>query len=203
VPQRQFVTVVAIVLKIAAAPVALAQDEPAGSQIRYIKELEQRNVDYGAGCNGIGVSLPPTVSMPADISTRWAAGHSACIPGMRLVLVCSGEVAGEDRVIGCLLRVADGSAAGSLGCDQLTLIAPDARFKPDPGLSQALSEGSAGGSVPCSQPSAYTAGLTVAAAFLVPAAESRGDLAVLIDVDESEVPAFLIPSGQLDLLAAP
>jgi hypothetical protein len=78
------------------------------------------------------------------------------------------------------------------------LITPSARVTPDATLSDALGEASEGGSRSCSEPQDIAAGATFAAAFLVPATESRGDLAVMIDVDGSEVPAFLIPAGQLD-----
>src|SRR5215213_4040182 len=100
---------VAGVLLLAAGPrVAHAQDQPGPSQARYIEELKQRNAGYGPGCDGIGISVPAEVNMPADITSRWAAGHSACIPGMRLIMTCMGEVTGEERVIGCTLQVADG-----------------------------------------------------------------------------------------------
>lgn len=181
--------------------VALAQDEPDASQVRYIEELKQRNADYGPGCNGIGVSTPRAVSLPADISTRWAAGHSACIPGMRLVMACIGEVANEDRLIGCTLQVADGQAGGTVACEQFTLLTPDARIHPDPILSDALSRGSNDASQSCSESQGFSPGVTIAAAFLIPAAESAGDLALTIDVDGSEVPAFLIPAGQLSVAA--
>lgn len=186
------------VLLLAAMPrIAHAQDEPGASQVRYIEELKQRNADYGPGCDGIGISVPTDVSMPADISSRWAAGHSACIPGMRLVMTCGGEIAGEDRVIGCTVQVADGQAVQTITCEQLTLITAVARFTPDATLSDALGEASEGGAASCSTPQNLTPGATVAAAFLVPATESTGDLALMIDVDGSEVPAFLIPAGQL------
>ena len=178
--------------------VALAQDESARSQVRYIEELKQRNAAYGPGCNGIGISVPATQNMPADITSRWAAGHSACIPDLRLVMACTGEVAGEDRVISCTMQVAEGEGVGTIACERLALIAPDARFTPDAMLSDALGEASEGGSRSCSEPHALAPGATVAAAFLVPATESMGDLAVTIDIDGSEVPAFLIPAGQLD-----
>ena len=116
---------------------------------------------------------------------------------MRLIMSCIGGVTGEDRVIGCTVQVADGQGEGTITCDQLTLIAPDARFTPDAILSATLGEASEGGSRSCSEHIELTPGATVAAAFLVPATESMGDLAVLIDVDGSEVPAFLIPAGQL------
>lgn len=176
---------------------ALAQDPGEGSQLRYIAELKQRNADYGPGCNGVGISAPRSVAMPADLGTRWVAGHSACIPGMRLVMSCLGEVASDERVIGCVLQVADGEAAGEITCERITLIAPDARFGPDPALSEALSEGSEGAAPPCSAAGAWTTGAAAAAAFVVPAAASEGDLAVLVNVDGAEVPAFLIPAGQL------
>ena len=177
--------------------VAQAQDESSPSQARFIEELKQRNAFYGPGCNGIGISVPATQNMPVDITSRWAAGHSACIPDLRLVMTCTGEVAGEDRVISCTIQVADGQRDGTIACERLTLIAPDARFTPDTMLSDALGEASEGGSGSCTEPQDLTPGTTVAAAFLVPATESMGDLAVMIDVDGSEVPAFLIPAGQL------
>jgi hypothetical protein len=188
----------ACVLLFAAMPRAtLAQDGSGASQIRYIEELKQRNAGYGPGCDGIGISVPADVDMPADITSRWAAGHSACVPGMRLIMTCMGEVTGEDRVIGCTLQVADSERDGIITCDQLTLIAPEARFTPDAMLSDALGEASEGGSRSCSEPMQLIPGATVAAVFLVPASASTGDLAVTIDVDGSEVPAFLIPAGQL------
>jgi hypothetical protein len=192
------------VLVVAAMPrITLAQDPPGASQARYIEELKQRNAGYGPGCDGIGISVPAEVDMPTDISSRWAAGHSACVPGMRLIMTCLGEVSGEDRVIGCTLQVADGERDGTISCDQLTLIAPDARFTPDAMLSDTLGEASEGGSRSCSERIPLTPGAAVAAVFLVPASGSAGDLAVTVDVDGSEVPAFLIPAGQLsaDLLS--
>jgi hypothetical protein len=185
------------VLCICTPGITLAQDGPDGSQVRFIEELKQRNADYGPGCDGIGISVPAEVNMPADISSRWAAGHSACIPDMRLIMTCAGEVTGEDRVVSCTLQVADGQRDGAIGCDQLTLIVPDARFTPDAMLSDTLGDASEGGSRSCSEGIALTPGATVAAVFLVPASESTGDLAVTVDVDGSEVPAFLIPAGQL------
>lgn len=182
-----------LALAAGAAPVR-AQE---GSQLRYIEELKQRNADYGPGCNGIGISTPSEVNMPADISTRWAAGHSACIPGLRLVAACIGEVSDNSRLIGCTLQVADGEAAASLGCQQLTLIAPDTRLRPNPELSDILSGGSGGSAVSCATPSPLASGAAIAAAFRIPVARSPGDLALLIDIDGSEVPAFLIPASQL------
>ena len=188
----------ACVLLLASMPRATLGQEIAGkSQVRYIAELKQRNAGYGPGCDGIGISVPAEVDMPTDISSRWAAGHSACIPGLRLIMTCMGEVTGEDRVIGCTLQVADGERDGTITCDQLTLIAPEARFTPDVMLSDALGEASEGGSRSCSEQIPLTPDATVAAVFLVPASASTGDLAVTIDVDGSEVPAFLIPAGQL------
>jgi len=195
----------ACVLLLASMPRAtLAQDIAGGSQIRYIAELKQRNAGYGPGCDGIGISVPGEVDMPADITSRWAAGHSACIPGMRLIMTCMGEVTGEDRVIGCTIQVADGERDGTIACDQLTLIAPDARFTADATLSDTLGDASEGGSRSCSEGIQLTPGATIAAVFLVPASGSVGDLAVTVDVDGSEVPAFLIPAGQVsaDLPAA-
>jgi hypothetical protein len=191
--------VVLLVAQVGAIGVTRAQEDLAPSQARYIEELKQRNDGYGPGCNGIGISVPTEVNMPGAISSRWAAGHSACIPGMRLVATCLGEVVADDRIIGCTLRVADGEAAAALGCEQLTLITATDRFRPDPLLSDALGEGSEGASRSCSQPMSLALGATIAAAFIVPAAESTGDLALMIDVDGSEVPAFLIPSSQLSV----
>jgi hypothetical protein len=182
----------------ATARVVGAQDASPSPQDRYIEELKQRNAAYGPGCNGIGISVPATQDMPADITSRWAAGHSACIPDLRLVMACIGEVVDEDRVISCTLQVADGQGDGTISCEQFALITPSARVTPDATLSDALGEASEGGSRSCSEPQDIAAGATFAAAFLVPATESRGDLAVMIDVDGSEVPAFLIPAGQLD-----
>src|SRR5215210_982004 len=195
---------VAYVLLLVAAPRAThAQDESGASQVRYIEELKQRNAGYGPGCDGVGISVPAEVNMPADITSRWAAGHSACIPGMRLIMTCISEVTGGDRVVGCTLQVVDGQREGTITCDQLTLIVPDARFTPDATLSDALGEASEGGSRSCSERVELTPGTTVAAVFLVPARESTGDLAVTVDVDGSEVPAFLIPAGQLSAASSP
>jgi hypothetical protein len=177
--------------------VTLAQDVPPGSQIRYIDELKQRNADCGPGCNGVGISVPETVVVPDDLTSRWVGGHSACIPGLRLVMICIGEVADDDRVIGCTLQVADGEA-GTINCDGFTLITANARFAPDPELSGAVAEGSEGGSTTCAEPQALVPGATIAAAFVIPAAASTGDLGMLINVDGSEVPAFLIPAGQVE-----
>jgi hypothetical protein len=177
--------------------VAFAQGESSDSQVRYIEELKQRNAAYGPGCNGIGISVPTTVEVPADITSRWAAGHSGCIPGLRLVMACIGEVTSDDRVIACTLQVADGERDETVTCEQLTLIAPGARFTPDAKLSGDLGEASEGGSRSCSEPMNLTPGATVAAVFVVPASESTGDLAVMVDVDGAEAPAFLIPAGQL------
>jgi hypothetical protein len=195
---------VACILLLAAGPRgAHAQDQPDDSQVRYIEEFKQRNAGYGPGCDGIGISVPAAVDMPADITSRWVAGHSACIPGMRLIMTCIGEVTDEDRVISCTLQVADGQSLGTISCGQLTLIAPDARFTPDAMLSDTLGEASEGGSRSCSERIELAPGATVAAVFLVPASGSTGDLAVMIDVDGAEVPAFLIPAGQLSADLSP
>jgi hypothetical protein len=179
----------AYVLLLSTMPrIAHAQDVPGASHIRYIDELKQRNASYGPGCDGIGISVPTDVRMPADITSRWVAGHSACIPGMRLVITCAGEVTGEDRVIGCTLQVVDGQRDETIACEQLSLIAADARFTPDIMLSETLGEASEGGSRSCSEPIDLTPGATIAAVFLVPASESTGDLAVTVDVDGAEVP---------------
>jgi hypothetical protein len=175
----------------------LAQDIPGASQARYIEELKQRNAAFGPGCNGIGISLTSQLSIPADITSRWAAGHSACIPDLRLVMACDGEVTGEDRVISCTIQVVEGQGDETLTCEQLTLVVPEARLMPDAMLSDMLSEVSEGGSRSCSEPHELVPGATIAAVFLVPAAQSVGDLAVMIDIDGAEVPAFLIPAGQL------
>ena len=181
------------------ADITVARAQSVDAQVRYINELKQRNANYGPGCNGIGISVPDAVNMPDEISSRWAGGHSACVPGMRLVMTCAGEVAGEDRIIGCTVQVADGEAAATMACERFTLITPDARFTPDPVLSDILAEGSEGGSRSCSGAIEFAPGATVATAFLAPAAGSEGDLALMIDVDGSEVPAFLVPAGQLGL----
>ncbi|MBW3634711.1 MAG: hypothetical protein KY456_16960 [Chloroflexi bacterium] len=188
---------VCILLLTGTPRIALAQDDPSALQVRYIEELKQRNAVYGPGCNGIGISVPATQNMPVDITSRWAAGHSACIPDLRLVMACIGEVAGEDRVIGCTIQVADGQGDGTITCEQLTLITPSTRYTPDAVLSDALGEASEGGSRSCSEPVNLAPGATVAAAFLVPATSSMGDLAIMIDINGAEVPAFLIPAGQL------
>ena len=176
---------------------ASAQETGGQPQDRYIEELKQRNAAFGPGCNGIGISLTAQLSIPADITSRWAAGHSACTPDLRLVMACDGEVTGEDRVISCTIQVVEGQGDETLTCEQLTLIVPEARLMPDAMLSDMLSEASEGGSRSCSEPQELVPGATIAAVFLVPAAESVGDLAVMIDIDGAEVPAFLIPAGQL------
>jgi hypothetical protein len=177
----------------------VAQETGAESQYRYVVELKQRNAAYGPGCNGIGISVPVAVDMPADVTTRWAAGHSACIPDLQLVMACAGEVVGEERVIGCLLQVADGQTDRTVACEQLTLITPGGRYTPEPALSVAMAEASEGGSQSCSEPRALAPNVTIAVPFHVPATMSVGDLAVTIDVDGAEVPAFLIPAGQLNV----
>lgn len=174
-----------------------AQDLGSPSQERYIEELKQRNADYGPGCNGIGISVPVSVEVPPDISDRWAAGHSACTPGLRYVMTCGGEVAGEERVIACMLRIAEGQSERTLGCEQLTLITPGGRYTADAALSDAMAETSDGASQSCAAPVALAPGATIAAPFHAPASTSTGDLAVIIDVDGAEVPAFLVPAGQL------
>jgi hypothetical protein len=201
--RHRLLVAVVLALLTATAGRAQAQQAVATPQVRYIDELKQRNAAYGPGCDGIGISLPMTVNMPANTTGRWTAGHSACIPGMRLMMSCLGEVVVTDRIIGCTLRVADGQAAKALGCADLTLITPAARFSPDQALSDALAIGSEGGSLSCAKPRELTTGATITAAFSVPAAESEGDLAVLIDVDGSEVPAFLIPAAQVSGEATP
>ena len=177
--------------------VALAQDTGSQSQERYIEELKQRNAAYGPGCNGIGISVPVSVVIPTDVTSRWAAGHSACIPGLRLVMACTGDVVSEERVIGCMLQVAEGQLDRTVACERLTLITPGARYTPDATISDVMAEASEGGAQSCSQPRDLTPDITVAAGFRVPAAETTGDLAITLDVDGSEVPGFLIPAGQL------
>lgn len=191
--------VLALILPMGAA----GAQTPEATQQRYINELKQRNADYGAGCNGIGVSLPGTVAMPADLTTRWVGGHSACVPGMRLMMSCRGDVIGDERIVGCLVHVAEGESRAEATCDTLTLITPYARFHPDPTLSRILGEGSESGARACDVPNAFTQDLTLAAAFSLPAVSSTGDLAILLDIDGSEVPAFLIPATQLGLEDAP
>jgi hypothetical protein len=66
-------------------------------------------------------------------------------------------------------------------------------------LSDTLGEASEGGSRSCSEPIDLTPGATIAAVFLAPASESTGDLAVTVDIDGAEVPAFLIPAGELSV----
>jgi hypothetical protein len=175
----------------------LAQDLGTPPQARYIAELKQRNADYGPGCNGIGISVPMTVDVPTDMTSRWAGGHSACMPDLRLVLTCGGEVAGEERVIACMLRVAEGQSDRTISCDQVTLLTPGGRYMPDATLSNAMAESSEGISRSCSEPGDLAPGATIALSFHAPAETSMGDLAILIDVDGAEVPAFLIPAGQL------
>lgn len=177
----------------------LAQDPASLSQDRYIEELKQRNAQYGPGCNGIGISIPMAVEVPPDVTSRWAGGHSACTPGLRFVMTCGAEVTGEERVIACMLRVAEGQGDRTIGCDQLTLITPGRRYTPDPALSDAMAETSEGASRSCSEPGDLAPGVTIAVPFHAPANTSMGDLAVLIDVDGAEVPAFLIPAGQLTI----
>lgn len=199
-PNRLWLLALISVLALGGIPrMTLAQETSSHSQDRYIDELKERNVAYGPGCNGIGISVPVTVDVPVEMTSRWAAGHSACIPDLRLVMSCAGEVVGEERVIGCLLHVADGQTDRTIACEQLTLITPDARYTPDPALSVAVAEASEGGSQTCSEPRALAPSVTIAAPFRVPAATSMSDLAVIIDVDGSEVPAFLIPAGQLNV----
>lgn len=175
----------------------LAQDPAPPSHVRYIEELKQRNADYGPGCNGIGISIPVTTDVPTDMSSRWAAGHSACTPGLRFVMTCAGEVASDERVIACMLRVAEGQSDRTVGCEQVTLITPGGRYTPDAGLSDAMAEVSEGASRSCSEPRDLAPGVTIAVPFHAPASTSSGDLAVMIDVDGAEVPAFLVPAGQL------
>ncbi len=192
--------ILSIIIALMLPGVALAR-QAEDSQIRYINELKQRNTDYGPGCNGIGVSTPRAVSLPTDVSTRWAAGHSACIPGLRLVMACLGEVVADDRIIGCTILVAEGEAKGTLTCERLTLIAPEGRFQPDPRLSVALARGSEGIARPCSDAGNLETGAAIAAAFIAPADASAGDLALTIDIDGSEIPAFLIPASQVNVSA--
>jgi hypothetical protein len=199
-PRRRLLLAPLLVLALtltAGPSVTSAQQPVATPQLRYIDELKQRNAAYGPGCNGIGISLPLPVDTPANITGRWTAGHSACVPGMRLMLSCLGQIVDTNRVIGCTLRVADGQAPRAIGCADLTLITAAARVTPDPALSDALAVGSEGGSLSCTKPHDLTTGAAIAAAFVVPAADSGGDLALLIDLDGSEVPAFLIPAAQL------
>jgi len=181
---------------------ASAQETGGQPQDRYIEELKQRNVTYGPGCNGIGISVPVTVEIPADMTTRWAGGHSACIPGLRLVIACAADIIGAERIVGCMLQVAEGQLDRTIACEQFTLISPDARYTPDTTISDTMGQASEGGSQSCSQPRDLAPGTTVAAAFRVPAAESAGDLAITLDIDGSEVPAFLIPAGQLGMEAS-
>jgi hypothetical protein len=180
---------------------ASAQDPGGQPQDRYIEELKQRNAAYGPGCNGVGISVPVTVEIPASMTSRWAGGHSACIPGLRLVIACAGDIIDADRIIGCTLQVAEGQLDRTIACEQFTLISPDARYTPDTTISDTMGLASEGGSQSCSQPRDLTPDTTVAAAFRVPAAESAGDLAITLDIDGSEVPAFLIPAGQLGIEA--
>jgi hypothetical protein len=181
---------------------AQMQDQDAPSQARYIAELKQRNAAYGPGFNGIGISIPVTVEAPADMTSRWAAGHSACTPGLRFVMTCAGDSAGDERVIACLLRVAEGQSDRTLDCDQLTLITPGGRYTADAALSDTMAATGEGASRSCEEPQALAPGLTIAAPFHAPVNTSMGDLAVMIDVDGAEVPAFLIPAGQLTLDAS-
>lgn len=181
---------------------AVAQDDVDRPQLRFITELKQRNADYGPGCDGIGVSIPPAVAMPAELTSPWVASHSACLPGLRLVMTCLGDIVEADRVIGCTILAADGQGTGPIACDALTLILPNARFTPDLLLSELLSQGSDAGVQSCAAATELTPGVAIAAAFVVPASESATDLALLIDIDGSEAPAFLIPAGQLDATAA-
>ena len=183
-----------ILLGLVLVPPALAQESP---QLRYIDELKQRNSDYGAGCDGIGVTIPREVELPADLSSDWAASHSACIPNARLIAVCLGDAVAADFVIGCTFQVAAGQAAVTLTCDRLSLMTPEDRYAPNLELSEVLGQGSVETSRPCVEPTELATGTSIAAAFVVPASEAAGDLAVLVDVDGSEVPAFLIPAGQM------
>lgn len=197
-PYRRTLLIVSTLLALAGTSrLTLAQEPGPLSQDRYITELKQRNADYGPGCNGIGISVPVTVDVPPDMTNRWAAGHSACTPGLRFVMTCGGEVAGDERVIACLLRIADGQSPRRIGCEQATLITPGGRYTPDAALSDAMAETGEAASRSCSEEPALAPGLTIALPFHAPANTSTGDLAVIIDVDGAEVPAFLVPAGQL------
>ena len=178
---------------------ALAQEVESPSQDRYIEELKQRNADYGPGCNGIGISVPMAVDVPADMTDRWAGGHSACTPSIRFVMACAGEIAGEERVIACMLRIAESQSDRSIDCEQLTLITAGGRYTADAALSDAMAEASEGAARSCSQPRQLAPGVTIAVPFHAPASTSMGDLAIMIDVDGAEVPAFLVPAGQLTI----
>jgi hypothetical protein len=114
-------------------------------------------------------------------------------------MTCAGEVTGDERVIACMLRVADGQSDHEIGCEQMTLITPGGRYASDAALSDAMAETSEGASQSCSEPRALVSGVTIAAPFHAPASTSTGDLAVIIDVDGAEVPAFLVPAGQLTI----
>jgi hypothetical protein len=197
-PYRRTLLIVVTLLALAGTSRPLtAQDLQSPSQARYIEELKQRNAGYGPGCNGIGISVPVTVDVPPDVPNRWVAGHSACTPGLRFVMTCGGEVTGEERVIACMLRIAEGQSERTLGCEQFTLITPGDRYTADAALSDAMAATSDGASQSCSSPVALAPGVTIAAPFHAPASTSAGDLAVIIDVDGAEVPAFLVPAGQL------
>ena len=200
---RLLVILIALVALASTSGSARAQDPGRASQDRYIEELKQRNADYGPGCNGIGISVPVTVDVPADMSSRWAAGHSACIPGLRLVMACAGDVTGDERVIACTLRVAEGQSDRTIGCDQITLITPGGRYTPDASLSDAMADASEGASISCSNVRALSSGVTMSIPFYAPENTSRGDLAVMIDLDGAEVPAFLVPAGQLTIEELP
>jgi hypothetical protein len=182
---------------------AAAQEESAAPQLRYIEEIKQRNADYGPGCDGIGVTVPPTVEMPAEITSNWVASHSACVPGLRLVMTCLGDIVGEERIIGCTLQVADGQAEAALSCDRFTLLLPEDRLTPDETLSEILGQGSDGTAQPCSEAGSFDSGATVALAFQAPGSEPAPDAAILIDLDGSEVPAFFVPASQLDRVTPP
>ena len=196
---RMLLIVIAFLALRGTLPQTLAQDVEPLPQDRYIEELKQRNADYGPGCNGIGISVPTTVEVPTDMTSRWTGGHSACVPDLRLVMTCGDEVIGEERVIACLLRVAEGQSDRMIGCDQLTLITPGGRYTADTVLSDAMAASSDGASRSCSEPGDFAPGVTIAVPFHAPVTTSTGDMAVTIDVDGAEVPAFLIPAGQLTI----
>lgn len=178
------------------ARVVRAQPAAAASQERYIVELGQRNASYGPGCNGIGVALPPPAGLPAEPTPRWVDGHAACTPGLRLTSSCVGTIAGGDRLVGCTIVAVDGTTPKPLGCADYTLLTFGGRFAGDAAASDAAAKADPR-QVSCAPPAPLAPGKPVAVAFTLPATPTGGEMALMIDVDGTEAPDFLIPAVQL------
>ena len=188
---------VCFVALVGCGPLAVrAQPAADESQERYIVELGQRNASYGPGCNGIGIALPPPAGLPAEPTPRWIDGHAACANGLRLTSSCVGAVAGDNRLVGCTIIAVEGSTPKPLGCDAYTLLTLGGRFKGDPTASDAAAKADPR-QVSCAQPAPLAPGKPVAVAFTLPAATTGGQMALMIDVDGTEAPDFLIPAVQL------